>query len=115
MVTIFILCEHPLFARGLEHLLRQERDVEIVGVATEREKALTQIRTIKPDVILVEADHGRPDAGTLLSTLVQDRGEGRVLSVSFNRNEAVLYTGRRWKATRARDLIEGIKPTKVVS
>lgn len=115
MLTIFILCEHPLFARGLEHLLGQERDVEIVGVATERENALAQIRTIKPDVILVEADHGGPDAGNLLATLVQDRGEGRVLSVSFNRNEAVLYTGRRWKATRARDLIEGIKPTKVAS
>ena len=115
MLSIFILCEHPLFARGLEHLLRQERGVEIVGVATERESALTQIRTIKPDVILVEADHGKPDPGTLLFTVVQDRGEGRVLSVSFNRNEAVLYTGRRWKASRARDLIEGIKRTKVVS
>lgn len=106
--TVFILYEHPLFARGLEGLLRQERGLEVVGVAATGEEALVQIKGHKPDAVLVEADRGGIDPGMLLSRLIQDRGEGKVVGLSLTRKQAVLYTGRRFTANQAKDLITAI-------
>jgi DNA-binding NarL/FixJ family response regulator len=106
--TVFILYDEPLFAHGLGCLLHQESHVEVVGMAMKDEEALCQVRTLKPDAILVEAETQGSDSGMLLSRLIQDQPEVSVVSVSLSGNDAVLYTGRRVVANGVQDLIRAI-------
>lgn len=106
--TIFILCSNPLFARGLERLLEQQGGVKVTGVAAKTEEGLERIRALKPDVILVEAEKGMPEPSWLVTRLLQEQPEARVVRVSLEDNTASLYTGRRWVANRVEDLIRGI-------
>lgn len=111
---VLIVCENPLFASGLQQLLQQEGAVETLGVLAEGEELLAMISTLRPDVILAEVDMTKPDPGMLLSLLMETHGEARVVGVSFTRNEAILYTGRRWTAIGMEDLmpsILGLNPT----
>lgn len=106
--TVFILYDYPLFARGLERLLRQEGGVTVGGMAPKGEEALLQIRTLKPDVVIVEAEKGMPELCWLLTRLLQEQPQARVVRLSLEDNTAALYTGRRWTANRVEELIKGI-------
>lgn len=114
--TIFILYDCPLFARGLERLLEQEGGVKVAGVAAKTtEEGLVQIRALKPDVIIVESGKGMREPCVLVSRLLQEQPEARVVRVSLEDNTAALYTGRRWTANRVEDLIKGILDPMVPS
>jgi DNA-binding NarL/FixJ family response regulator len=110
--TAFIISDSPLFARGLERLLQQRHGVKVVGFTGTDEGALDQIKKLKPDVIIVDAGRAAPEPGLLLSRLLQEQREARVLRVSLQDNTAALYTGRSWTANAIEDLIEGVlEPT----
>ncbi len=106
--TVFILYDYPLFARGLERLLEQEGGVKVAGIAARSEEGLVQIRALKPDVIIVEAQEGMPEPCWLLTRLLREQPRARVVRLSLEDNTAALYTGRRWTANRVEDLIKGI-------
>ncbi len=106
--SVFILYDYPLFARGLERLLEQEGGVKVAGIAAKSEEGLVQIRALKPDVIIVEAQEGMPEPCWLLTRLLQEQPRARVVRLSLEDNTAALYTGRRWTANRVEDLVKGI-------
>ncbi len=112
--SVFILYDYPLFARGLERLLKQEAGVTVGGIAPKSEEAFLQIRTLKPDVILVEAGKGMPEPCWLVSRLLQEQPEARVVRVSLEDTTAALYTGRRWTANKVEDLVKGILDAMVL-
>lgn len=105
---VSILYGTPLFARGLEHLLREGAEVEVVGVGLRGRQALRAIRALKPDVILVETGKGMPKPCLLISRLLQEQYQAWVVQVSLGDNTAALYTGRRWTANGVEDLLRGI-------
>lgn len=107
MPTVFILYKHPLFARGLEQLLHQE-GVEVVGSTAKAREALVQIRRLNPDVVIAETEKQKPGAEMLLSRLLKDQTQAGVVGVSLENNTATLYTGRRWQASTADDLVKGV-------
>jgi DNA-binding NarL/FixJ family response regulator len=113
--TVFILYDHPLFAWGLEGLLQREQGLRVEGVAPKSEGALAQIRTLNPDVVIVEAEKGMPERCWLLSRLLQEQPQARVIRVSLEDNTATLYTSRCWTANRVEDLIRGILDPTVPS
>ena len=85
------------------------------GIAPKGEEALVQIRMLKPDVIIVEAEKGVPEPCWLVSRLLQDQPGARVMRVSLEDNTATLYTGRRWTANKVEDLVKGILDPTVPS
>jgi DNA-binding NarL/FixJ family response regulator len=113
--TVFILYDCPLFARGLERLLQGEPGLRVEGIAPKSEEAFLHIRTVKPDVILVEAGEELPEPCWLVSRLLQEQPEARVVRLSLKENTATLYAGRRWVANRVEDLIKGILDPMVPS
>ena len=106
--SVFILYDYPLFARGLERLLKQGGGVTVGGIAPKGEEAFRQISTLSPDVIIVEAGKGMPEPCWLVSRLLQEQPEARVVRVSLEDSTAALYAGRRWTANRVEDLVKGI-------
>lgn len=107
MRSVFILYENTLFARGLERLLREE-GVKVVGSAMQDKQALDRIRKVEPDVIIAEVKSKRPESGFLLGRLLRELPRATVVRLSLDDNSATLYTGHRWTANTAHDLVKEI-------
>jgi two-component system, LytTR family, response regulator len=53
-VRVLIVDDEALARQRLEDLLREQRDVEIVGTADNGEAAISAIRTLKPDLVFLD-------------------------------------------------------------
>lgn len=53
-IRIVIADDHPIFREGLRRLLHSERDMKVVGQATDGEQALKLLDDLKPDVLLLD-------------------------------------------------------------
>jgi DNA-binding NarL/FixJ family response regulator len=53
-ISVLIVDDHPLFLQGLRKVLGAERDIVIVGAATDGEQALQMAQTLIPDVVLLD-------------------------------------------------------------
>jgi DNA-binding NarL/FixJ family response regulator len=53
-ISIVAVDDHPVFRAGLISLVANERDLRVVGEAANGREALTQYRTLRPDVMLLD-------------------------------------------------------------
>jgi len=54
MISLFILDDHPIVHDGVAAILRAEKDIEIVGSAGTVAQGLQAMRTVVPDVVLLD-------------------------------------------------------------
>jgi len=54
MVRVLIVDDHEIVREGLRTVLRQEKDVEVVGEAGDGERAFAMARSLSPDVVLMD-------------------------------------------------------------
>lgn len=58
-IKVLIVDDHSMFRAGIKALLTAEEDIEVVGEASEGNEALSKLRELKPQVILMDiAMHG---------------------------------------------------------
>ena len=65
-IMILLVDDHPLFRKGLRLLLEEQEDFRIVGEAGDGREAINRVRTLSPDVVLM--DIGMPDFNGLDAT-----------------------------------------------
>jgi two-component system NarL family response regulator len=53
-IRILVIDDHPLIREGLEALLADHSHVEVVGVASDGDEGLTQLRRLRPDCVVVD-------------------------------------------------------------
>jgi DNA-binding NarL/FixJ family response regulator len=53
-LKVLIVDDHALFRRGLQMVLKQEKDIEVVGEAGDGNEAVQKAQDIMPDVILMD-------------------------------------------------------------
>ncbi|RME06525.1 MAG: DNA-binding response regulator [Anaerolineae bacterium] len=53
-LKVLIVDDHPLFRQGVGDTLRLERDFDVVGEAADGDQALEMIRTLQPDVVVLD-------------------------------------------------------------
>lgn len=70
-IRIVIADDHALFVGALERFLRDERDFEVVGTATDSAGAVQLIQRIKPDIAIVDV-RMPPDGGLAVARAVRD-------------------------------------------
>jgi DNA-binding NarL/FixJ family response regulator len=54
MIRVVIADDHAVVRTGLQELLNSESDVEVVGTARDGQEAVDLVRTVCPDVLLVD-------------------------------------------------------------
>ena len=52
---IIIADDHPVFLAGLRAVVESEPDIEIVGEASDGDRALTMVKELRPDVAAASA------------------------------------------------------------
>lgn len=53
-IRVLLVDDHPVVRQGLRRMLELEVDMEVVGEAASGEEALHQIRTVSPDIVVLD-------------------------------------------------------------
>jgi NarL family two-component system response regulator LiaR len=53
-IRVMIVDDHPVVRRGIQSLLGEEEDIQVVGEAVNGKDALEKVESLKPDVILMD-------------------------------------------------------------
>ena len=86
MIRVFVADDHPAFRRGLDLMLRDVEDVELVGEADSGKRAVDLIDELQPDVVLMDLKmpgldgieatrlitRRRPDVAVVVLTMFED-------------------------------------------
>jgi DNA-binding NarL/FixJ family response regulator len=90
-IRLVIADDHPIFRDGLRRLLAAEPDFDVVGEASDGREAVDRVRTLRPDVLLL--DLAMPAAGGLdtLRELARSGADVRtvLLTASIDREDAL--------------------------
>jgi two-component system, NarL family, invasion response regulator UvrY len=82
MITILIVDDHPLVREGLRSVLTQDTRMKVVGEAQNAEEALACIRSLKPDIVLLDISLPGRNGFELLKQLHVEMPKVRVLILS---------------------------------
>lgn len=79
MIRILICDDHPLVRQGLRNLLEVQDDMEIIAEASNGKEALKLVRSLLPDVLLLDLMMPELDGLGVLHTLQEERPPTRVI------------------------------------
>lgn len=106
---ILIASSHPLFGKGLRSLLRerQETGVEVVGMVSNLEGAISALDKLNPDLIIVDYDDEILNRDEFLARFVEGEKKLRVVLLSLqSAGEAIVYDRRTLAAAQIDDWLE---------
>jgi len=111
---VFILASQPLFAEGVQSLLSNQLDMEVVGVATAHPDAFAQVQATTPDVVIIEA-RGE-EQSHLVAQVLESIPGAKVVGLSLEDNRIHIYYQQSKQSQRVEDLLETIRePVSVQS
>jgi two-component system NarL family response regulator len=90
-IRVLVVDDHALFRRGLEMVLEQEPDIEVVGEASDGAEALEKAVETAPDIVLMDVrmpKRGGIDACTSIKDAVPST---KIIMLTISDEEADLY------------------------
>ena len=114
--TILLVDDHPIFRKGLEHLLAREEDLHIVAEAGNGREAIETAKTIQPDLIVM--DINMPDLDGIEATrqIIAEMPETKIVALSVHAGKQFIRDmiqagalGYILKESIPEEMIEGIR------
>jgi two-component system response regulator DegU len=87
MIKILIVDDHRIIRDGLKSLLSGEKDIEIIGEASNGEEALLKNRELKPDIIIADITMPEMNGIEMTRMITKEDSKTKVLMVSMHDNE----------------------------
>jgi two-component system NarL family response regulator len=90
-IRVLVVDDHALFRRGLQMVLEQEPDIEVVGEASDGAEAVTSATETLPDIVLMDVrmpKRGGIDACTSIHETVPS---AKIIMLTISDEEADLY------------------------
>ena len=112
MIKIIIVDDHVLFREGLAAIIRQETDIQVVGLVGTVQEAVEMACRLKPDIVLM--DFNLPDGTGAEATLkiIQDCPDCKVVFMTMSEREEDLLAAIRSGAVGY--LLKNMSPSKLV-
>lgn len=118
-IRVLLVDDQPLLRTGFRMILSSEPDLEVVGEAGDGEVALTQVRALEPDVVLMDIRMPRMDGVEATQRLTQDKTLTRppkvVVLTTYDSDEYVVEAlragaaGFLLKDVPAEDLVDAVR------
>ena len=90
-IRVLVVDDHALFRRGLEMVLGQEPDIEVVGEAADGAEAVAKASTLLPDIVLMDVRMPRR-SGIEACTAIKDVvPSAKIVMLTISDEEADLY------------------------
>ncbi len=94
--NVIIIDDHPLFSRGLSQLIESQRDYKVIGMAKNRNEALSLLDTTTPDLAIVDLNLGQEDGLELIKDIIVIHPQTKILVLSMH--DERFYAERAIKA-----------------
>ena len=95
MIRVLIVDDHKVVRQGLRFLLEQEDGIEVVGECADGPSAIAAVRTLEPDVVLLDLFLPGQDGISVLGRIKQDRPATEVLMLTSSADEEHLLAAVR--------------------
>ncbi len=107
---VFLICVNRLVCEAVNVLLRRE-GIELLGMETNPEAALAQVRVLRPNVVLVEGDGTSGDSILMaaLTRLVYENEKLRIIRLNLTQQELNIYQQEHRQLVNTQDLVAAIR------
>ncbi|MDL1911590.1 response regulator transcription factor [Chloroflexi bacterium CFX6] len=111
-MKIVIVDDHILFREGLMAIIHPEPDIEVVGMAGTVQEAIELVRTVKPDIVLM--DFSLPDGNGAEATrmILRECPECKIVFLTMSEEDEDLFEAIRSGAKGY--LLKNMQPRKLV-
>lgn len=86
-ISVLLAEDHSLVRRGIRRLLEDERDIEVVGEASDGAEAIRLAETCSPDVIVMDCAMPNVDGLQATATILQRAPQTAVLILTMHAEE----------------------------
>jgi DNA-binding NarL/FixJ family response regulator len=93
---LLIVDDHPVFRHGISQLIAQLKEVAICGEAENAQAALTMMRTLRPDVVLLDVSMPGTNGIELIKVMLAEQPRLSILVLSMH--DESLYALRALRA-----------------
>ena len=90
-LKVIIVDDHALFRRGLEMVLENESDIEVVGEATDGQQAVDRTSELMPDVVLMDVRMPRRSGIEATQRIKELMPHVKIVVLTNSDEEADLY------------------------
>jgi len=97
-LRILIVSSHPLFGQGLRSLLQQRQgtQIEVVGMVSSVDEAITAIKTLTPGMVIVDYDDERVNRDEFMARFIEGAGRIRLVLLSLKEGGSQALVYDRW-------------------
>jgi len=113
MIRLVIVDDHALFREGLASIIQLEKDIEVSGLAGSVKEAVELVRTLKPDIVLM--DFKLPDGNGADATriVLQEYPDCKIIFLTMSESDDDLLAAIRSGAKGY--LLKNMSPSKLVT
>jgi len=116
-IRVLLVDDQPLLRTGFRYIVDAEDDLEVVGEAEDGEVAITQVRALKPDVVLMDIRMPRMDGVAATAALTADDATTPkvIILTTYDTDEYVVEalragaSGFLLKDVPAEDLVDAVR------
>lgn len=87
-----------MFQRGLKNLLAQQEKIEIVGATERPDQAIEQVKSLHPDVVILDSTNMPGDPLVSLKHIFHACPTAKVICLSLHNNQMAIYQAVRQQA-----------------
>jgi DNA-binding NarL/FixJ family response regulator len=90
-IRVLVVDDHALFRRGLEMVLAQEPDIEVVGEAADGSEAVDKAADLLPDIVLMDIRMPRRSGIEACTGIKEVAPSARIIMLTMSDEEGDLY------------------------
>ncbi|MFP8907121.1 response regulator [Streptomyces atacamensis] len=98
-IRVLVVDDHALFRRGLEIVLAQEEDIEVVGEAGDGAEAVDKAADLLPDIVLMDVRMPRRGGIEACTSIKEVAPSAKIIMLTISDEEADLYDAIKAGAT----------------
>ena len=98
-IRVLVVDDHALFRRGLEMVLAQEPDIDVVGEASDGSEAVDKAGDLLPDIVLMDVRMPRRSGIEACRAIKDVAPSARIIMLTISDEEADLYEAVKAGAT----------------
>ena len=102
---VLIISSHPLFAEGIERILKEDGNLSIVARSHELQAALPLIQEHQPDTIVIDNDEPGLRDAEVVNLLVGNQAERQVIFLTLSGSRMIVYHRQRVEDATPEDLL----------